>query len=97
MKRWILLSISLVLAVGIIICFTSVSVKAETQEKISTTAVYDSIKIAQGETLTDIAREYNTSGVFTDSEYIEKIKRINNIYTDTIHAGCYLAVIRFCE
>jgi len=95
MKRWFLFTISIMLAVGVIICFSAVSVKAEISEKSSASEVYDSIKISQGETLTDIAREYNTSGSYTDSEYIEEIKRINNIYTDTIHAGCYLTVICF--
>jgi len=97
MKRLVLLTITIALTLGIILCFTAVSVKAETPDISSVVSTYDSIKVAQGETLADIASKYNTCGVCTNAEYIEEIKRINKIYTDTIHAGCYLTVISYSE
>ncbi|MCM1180180.1 MAG: LysM peptidoglycan-binding domain-containing protein [Clostridium sp.] len=50
-----------------------------------------SIEIESGDTLTSIAQEYAPSGaVYTD--YIVEVKNINNLQSDTIHAGCYLMI-----
>ncbi|MCM1498633.1 MAG: LysM peptidoglycan-binding domain-containing protein [Clostridium sp.] len=49
------------------------------------------IEISEGDTLTSLAQEYAVSS--NDySDYIEEVKSINNLKSDTIHSGCYLLV-----
>lgn len=50
-----------------------------------------SIEIHTGDTLTSIAEDYAIPAAGY-SDYIEEVKRINNLKSDTIHAGCYLMV-----
>jgi len=95
MKQAILFAITILLFISIVLCFTAISAQAGIQEKKNVVSIYDSIKVSQGETLEDLAEEYNTSGCYSNMEYIDEIKRINNMYSDTIHAGCYLTVISY--
>lgn len=55
---------------------------------------FTSIEIKQGDTLTSIAAEYAVSEA-KYSEYIDEVKRINHLKSDTIHAGCYLLIPRY--
>jgi cell division protein YceG involved in septum cleavage len=50
-----------------------------------------SIEVNNGDTLTSIAQDYAVSAGEYDS-YISEVKTINNLESDTIHAGCYLLV-----
>lgn len=50
-----------------------------------------SIEIEEGDTLISIAEEYAISAA-QYSDYIEEVKSINNLKSDTIHDGCYLMV-----
>lgn len=49
------------------------------------------IEIGNGDTLTSIAEEYAISPA-QYNEYIEEVKFINNLNSDTIHYGCYLLI-----
>lgn len=63
----------------------------QAQESVQYEKTFQSIEIETGTTLTAIAQEY----AIPDSDYtnyIEEVKRINNLHNDTIHAGCYLMV-----
>lgn len=60
-------------------------------ESISYDKSFMSIEIQQGDTLHSIAEEYAVSGVNCDT-YISEVKNINNLHSDTIHAGCYLLI-----
>jgi cell division protein YceG involved in septum cleavage len=50
-----------------------------------------SIEVNNGDTLTSIAQDYAVSAAEYDS-YISEVKTINNLESDTIHAGCFLLV-----
>lgn len=53
---------------------------------------YKSIEVEAGDTLWTIADEY-MGNEFTDREdYIDEVKRLNHLSTDTIQAGAYLIV-----
>ena len=49
------------------------------------------IEISNGDTLMSIAQEYTVSSV-DYSDYVEEVKSINNLKSDTIHSGCYLLI-----
>lgn len=60
-------------------------------ENIQYNKSFTSIEIEDGETLTSIAEEYAISAA-QYSDYIEEVKSINNLKSDTIHTGCYLMI-----
>ena len=72
-----------------------ISAKADTKDSLLPECSYTSIKIGLGDTLNSIAEEYNTSDSYSDDSYIEEIKRINSLYSDKIHPGCYLTIMNF--
>lgn len=81
---------------GVSVCsITAISAKAEPTVEENVSCTYDVYKIQQGDTLEGIAKEYNTEHCFTNAEYISEIKRINSLYSDDIHAGCYLTIISY--
>lgn len=53
---------------------------------------YTSVAIKEGDTLWSIAQEYMCSEYDDVNDYIKDIKQINNLHSDTIHAGGYLMV-----
>lgn len=52
----------------------------------------ESIMIEEGDSLWKIASEHYTYEFGSIKQYISEIKRINNLYSDDITAGCYLIV-----
>ena len=56
---------------------------------------YMSIQLREGDTLQSIAGTYNRGGYYSDAEYMEAVKRVNQISHDNVHPGCYLVVIGF--
>lgn len=80
-----------VLAVAIM-CSVGFVVSAKSDKALSDTdSYYQSIRVDSGDTLWSIATEYcpDTQEI---SDYIEEIKSINNIKTNTIKAGDYIIV-----
>ena len=59
-------------------------------ESIEYNKSFISIEIDQGDTLISIAQEHALTSHY--DEYISEVKKINNLETDTIHAGCYLMI-----
>ncbi|MBE5875287.1 MAG: LysM peptidoglycan-binding domain-containing protein [Lachnospiraceae bacterium] len=54
---------------------------------------YKSVEIMPGDTLWAIAEEYSdTENYASTIEYIEEVKRMNSLKSNTIHAGNYLIV-----
>ncbi len=54
---------------------------------------YKSVEIMPGDTLWAIAEEYSdTENYASTVEYIEEVKRMNSLKSNTIHAGNYLIV-----
>ena len=92
--RFILTGIVLTLTVTFC-SLTAIRSKAETKDSVRPNCYYTSVKVQLGDTLKSIAKEYNTSDTYSDAAYIDDIKRINTLYTDNIHPGCYLTIMCF--
>ncbi len=54
---------------------------------------YTSIRIHEGDTLWNIAEEYAPDLGMSLDEYVDRLKQMNRLRGDTIHAGCYLTVM----
>ncbi|MGN0155573.1 MAG: LysM peptidoglycan-binding domain-containing protein [Lachnospiraceae bacterium] len=85
----------IMLTVGVIVFFSIFIIggmrMVQADESIEYDKSFMSIEIENGDTLTSIAREYAVSEAeYTD--YIAEVKSINNLKSDTIHAGCYLMI-----
>ena len=66
----------------------------QARESVQYEKTFQSIEIESGTTLTSIAQEYSISDY---DNYIEEVKKINNLHDDTIHAGCYLMIPVYVE
>ncbi len=91
----ILLTTVFLIVIGCVIfgsIFSSAHVSAEGQE----VRYYKSIEIQKGDTLWDIAEEY-ASDIYYDStqDYVDELKEINNLTSDTIHSGRHLIVVYY--
>ena len=53
---------------------------------------YKSIEIQQGDSLWSIAEEYCTDAYEDTREYVDELKQLNSLTSDTIHAGQHLLV-----
>lgn len=96
MKKLVSIIAGMVFVLAITLCSVSViSARAETKSGSLPECYYTSIKINMGQTLDSIAEEYNTADGYSDISYINEIKRINSLYSDNIHPGCYLTVMCF--
>ena len=56
---------------------------------------YTSIKIENGDSLWSIANRYAASSPMNTSEYVQELKRMNQLTDDTIHVGHYLTVVYY--
>lgn len=85
----IMLTIVLVLFLSVFLIGGMKLVQAD--ENIQYEKSFLTIEIEEGDTLTSIAAEYSVSSVkYVD--YIQEVKDINNLKSDTIHTGCYLLI-----
>ena len=55
----------------------------------------EGIQIEEGDSLWEIAGRYKQGGNLTTADYVEKLRRINSLQEDTIHAGQYLTVVYY--
>lgn len=62
------------------------------KENSNSVKYYTSVYIEPGDTLTSIAKAYQTVEYTDLSAYIEEIKYVNDLHSDKITAGCYLVV-----
>ena len=53
---------------------------------------YQSVQIKSGDTIWSIAETWMTDEWQDTREYVNEIKAINNLTSDTIHAGNYLVI-----
>lgn len=56
---------------------------------------YTSIRIEEGDSLWSIASRYSAKSPMDMQEYISELKRMNQLTSDTIHAGHYLTVVYY--
>lgn len=86
---WFVLMFVLVVIAGHTM-FTSIA--KEEQELLP---YYKSIQIEEGDSLWKIAGRYRDGSHMTTDEYVEKLRQMNGLKQDTIHAGQYLTVVYF--
>ena len=56
---------------------------------------YTSITIQEGDSLWSIAEEYKTEHYDSTQDYIDELVVLNNLSSETIHAGQYLMIIYY--
>lgn len=56
---------------------------------------YTSIQVEEGDSLWSIASRYSAKSPMDTQEYISELKRMNQLTSDTIHAGHYLTVVYY--
>ena len=93
-SRFVVIIAAVVIAV-IICAMTAFQSKAATKVTTQPETYYTDIKLEKGDTLTSLAKKYNTGNYFTTKEYINELKRINGLDCDSIHEGCYLTIIYY--
>ncbi len=71
---------------------TLMNVMAEPPAEAATAFYYKGIVIEEGDTLWSIASEYASETGLSVPDYIQLLKQMNGLYTDTIHAGHHLTV-----
>lgn len=76
---------------AIILAVTGMFAQANEKNNIT----YESIMIEDHDTLWDIATEYCDTEYETISDYIQNIKKINNISSDKIVSGNYLIIYTY--
>ena len=80
----------LVISVLVIVFSSKNSIRADEHD--TSIKQYTSIKIESGDTLWSIASEYMDSHYGSRQEYIDEVKYINNLSSDTIIADEYLMI-----
>lgn len=89
---------STIIFLCIIIIFSvfinTLSVNAEKDKK--RTLSVNVIKIESGDTLWDLAKKH-LNDEMDIREYVNQIKKTNNIESDTIHEGRYLIIPTYCD
>ena len=96
LKRVIVLIIATVCSLFLIICclqFFSQDVLAISESLM--TKYYTNIEIKSGDTLWDIAKQYNTEPNVSIHEYIYELKQINGLKSDKIIESNYLTVVYY--
>lgn len=97
-RKNILLSLCVLLTVFFIISIGS-SIKTDAKESSSIQdqyKYYTSIYIEEGDSLWTLAKQYAYEGIST-TDYINELKKINSLDSDTIHSGCYLLVSYYMD
>lgn len=82
-------------AVFIIVLSITIVMRADAGEKKIPNNVfkcYKVVEVKEGDTLWKLADIYSDSKYISKSDYVEEIKKINNIRGDIIHSGNYLTI-----
>lgn len=67
------------------------------QSEHENTKYFTTIEVKAGDTLWDIAQEYQTVGYSSTEAYLDEIRSINHIVGDEITSGCYLTIPYYAE
>ncbi len=67
------------------------------QSQHETTKYFTTIEVKAGDTLWNIAQEYQTVGYSSTEAYLDEIRSINHIVGDEITSGCYLTIPYYAE
>jgi len=92
----LLLAMILFITIGSVI-FGSIfsSAQANAEESGMEYKYYKSIIIKGGDTLWNIAKEYQTDEYESTQDYINELKELNNLSSDAIHEGQHLMVVYY--
>lgn len=91
-----LLICAAVLIIGINLCgLMMMNVFANSASDFGKVPCYASIRIENGDSLWSIAARYAKSSPMDVGEYVQELKRMNQLTDDTIHAGHYLTVVYY--
>lgn len=90
-KMILLLATLFIITVGSIVFGSIFSAAKNPDETILGNKCYKSIIIEHGDSLWDIAKEHCTDNTSVQ-EYVEELKTLNALTSETIHAGEYLLV-----
>lgn len=98
-RKYTLILLAVIFLAGITVTLNGISAKAGDLHAGKTPAQapaqsssYKSILLEQGDTLWGIALEYRDSRYGSTRDYIDEVMEINDLTSDRIHAGSYLAV-----
>ena len=80
-----------VIILGSVVCGSIFSSAKAPQSDVPQYKYYKSVVIKEGDSLWSIAKEYNPDQ-FSMQEYIDEIKEVNALDSETIHAGQHLLV-----
>lgn len=94
-KMMLLLAITLIITVGSIVYGTIFSSAKDPATDIPQYKYYKSIVIEQGDSLWSIANEYSTDAYQSNQEYIDEVKQINGLSSETIHEGQHLLIVYY--
>ena len=94
MKKVIILLLAVLLILGSGMCGDALgNAMAEEPEETVRLTYYKSIRLESGDTLWEIAERYAPDTDLTTVQYVEKLRQMNSLKDDTIHAGNYLTVM----
>ena len=65
------------------------------EEGSRSTPYYKSVRIQEGDSLWEIARQYREGSSMSMDEYVNQLRQMNGLKKDTIHTGQYLTVVYF--
>ena len=65
------------------------------EERSRSTPYYKSVRIQEGDSLWEIARQYREGSSMSMDEYVNQLRQMNGLKKDTIHTGQYLTVVYF--
>ena len=88
-KMILLLAVTLIITVGSIVFGTIFSSAKDPAADMPRYKYYKSIRIEQGDSLWSIAEEYACDNTY---DYIQEIKQLNGLTSETIHAGQHLII-----
>ena len=91
-KKILALTITCILIVGVIVCGTIFTFAKNPASDVTKQRFYTSIVIEGGDSLWSIAEEYRSDAYTSTREYIEDLKQLNGLTSETIHAGQHLIV-----
>lgn len=78
-------------ALFLVVLFVLPERKAAAGDSVSTYGI-TSVQIEEGDSLWSLASEYYSEEFISIANYIEEIKRMNNLSSDTLYAGNYILI-----
>lgn len=96
MKKYLLI---LAVSVMILSCFfgKTLVVASGEEKNVSLNRYYTSITVKNGDSLWSIAETYNKGSGMEIRKYIDEVRKMNHLATDSIKAGDSLVIVYFAE